>query len=283
MPSRLVVYILEQIKGNMMYLSCSVGFRASYRFVLLVALCGVAGLSGCANRPQKNATSETLDDEWATEQTVKNPDPLEKYNRAIFSFNLTLDRWLMKPVAKSYQWILPNPVERGVSNFFDNLGEVSNILNDVLQWKWRQAMNDSGRLLMNSTLGVAGFFDVASKVGLEESDGEDFGQTLAAWGVPRGPYIVVPFLGPYTLREGTGYPVDWFSNPVTYLESQAAQNSLTALNFVQLRASLLATEALASGDFYLFVRDAYLQRRDYLVNDGVVEDDFGDDMDFDDF
>ena len=116
------------------------------------------------------------------------------------------------------------------------------------------------------------------KAGLEKSDGEDFGQTLAHWGVPQGPYLVLPFLGPSTIRETGALPVNWYTSPVTYVESDKARIGATALDFVHTRAGLLSTEELASGDFYLFVRDAYLQRREYLNNDGEVEDDFGDEF-----
>ena len=151
-----------------------------------------------------------------------------------------------------------------------------------MQWKWGQAGNDTGRFLLNTTFGVVGIFDVARSAGLNKSEGEDFGQTLAVWGVGQGPYLVLPFLGPSTLRDGAGLPVDWYSIPAVYVEPQRLQNTLYGLDLVQIRAGLLDLESLATGDRYLFLRDAYLQRREHLINDGEVEDEFGSD-EFDDF
>ena len=239
---------------------------------LVVALTMVA----CANQPQKPASPAEV-------QQVPNPDPLEGFNRKVHGFNMFFDHWLLKPAAKGYRWIAPQPVELGVSNFFTNLGEVSNTLNSALQWKWAEAGKSSGRFLLNSTLGLAGLFDVARPMGLDKADGEDFGQTLAAWGMGSGPYLVLPFLGPSTLRDTAARPVDYFSNPLNYVEDDAVRLGLNIADIIRLRADLLETEELASGDFYIFVRDAYLQRRNFLINDGIVEDDFGDDFDAEDF
>lgn len=206
-------------------------------------------------------------------------DKYESLNRKIFAFNDTLDGWILKPVAKGYRFVTPAPVKTGVRNFFSNLGEVGNILNDMLQWKWKQATNDSGRLLLNSTVGVLGFFDVAAKTGLEKNDGEDFGQTLAAWGFAQGPYLVLPLLGPSSLRDVPALPVDWATNPVAYVNPDRDRYALAVINLVQIRESLLDAEELASGDRYTFFRDAWLQRREYLINDGQVEDKFGDEYD----
>ena len=241
-------------------------------FTAVVVLTMVA----CANHPQKPTSQDEV-------QEVSNPDPLEGFNRKIHGFNMFFDRWLLKPAAKGYRWIAPQPVELGVSNFFTNLGEVSNTLNSALQWKWAEAGKSSGRFLLNSTLGLAGLFDVARPIGLEKTDGEDFGQTMAAWGIGSGPYLVLPFLGPSTLRDTAARPVDYFSNPLNYVEEDSVRLGFTAMDIIHSRAELLKTEELASGDFYIFVRDAYLQRRNFLINDGVVEDDFGDDFDAEDF
>ncbi len=207
-------------------------------------------------------------------------DPWEGMNRKIFVFNDTLDSFFLKPVAQTYLAITPEVVEVGVSNFFENLGEVGNILNDVLQWKWGQAANDSGRLLLNSTVGVAGIFDVAKRVGLSRSEGEDFGQTLAAWGVGQGPYLVLPFFGPSSLRGLGSMPVDSYANPISYVDHVPTRNSTYATDLLDTRASLIDAEDLISGDKYLFMRDAFLQRREYLIQDGNVEDSFGGDEDF---
>ncbi|MCW8196665.1 VacJ family lipoprotein [Proteobacteria bacterium 005FR1] len=209
-------------------------------------------------------------------------DPWEGFNRKIHSFNETADRWVLKPVAEGYVKITPDPVEQGVSNFFGNLLEVRNVFNDVLQGKWAQAGNDAGRFLVNSTLGVAGVFDVARHMSLEESEGEDFGQTLAVWGVDSGPFLMLPFLGPSTLRDAGGMPVDWQLSPMQEIDHVPTRNSLRAMDIVNTRAELLDAEAFLSGDRYVFLRDAYLQRRNYLIKDGDVEDNFDDFGDFGD-
>lgn len=210
-------------------------------------------------------------------------DPWEGFNRAIFRFNDTADRWFLKPTAVSYRQITPIFMQTGVSNFFSNLHEINNILNDVLQWKWGQAGNDTGRLLVNTTVGVGGLFDVAQHMGLEPSDGEDLGQTLAVWGVPSGPYVVLPFLGPSSVRDTTGQVAEWYTNPLTYIDDNTTEYTLKMLDAIQIRASLLQAESLLKGDRYVLMRDAYLQRREFLINDGELEDDFGGDLDEYDF
>lgn len=203
-------------------------------------------------------------------------DPLISYNRAVFAFNDAADRWFLKPVAKGYRAITPNAVEKGVVRMFDNVGEVLNVVNDVLQGKFAQAGNDGGRFIVNSTIGLAGFYDVAEHWGLRKSAGEDFGQTLAVWGVNRGPYLVLPFLGPSTFRDAPGRAVDGFMNPVGYIDHVPTRNQIHGVDVLTGRAALLEAEKLVKGDRYTFVRDVYLQRREYLVQDGQVDDDFGD-------
>ena len=204
-------------------------------------------------------------------------DPLEGYNRVMFSFNDKADRWVLKPVAKGYRYVTPDFFERGVSRMFSNLGEVRNVVNDLLQGKVGQAGNDGGRLLINSTIGIAGFFDVARHAGLEKSDGEDFGQTFGVWGVGEGAYVVLPFLGPSTLRDAPSLLLDSVFNPIAEVDNVPTRNQLYGARVVSVRADLLETEKLIKGDKYTFIRDVYLQRRQFLVNDGEVEDDFGDD------
>lgn len=243
-----------------------------------------AGADTVSNSDAEDAfeSADSFDDEFAAAEpradSLQSRDKFEPFNRAMFSFNMKLDRWLLKPVAQGYQWLAPAPVETGVSNFFHNLLEIRNVLNDILQWKWKQAGNDTGRFLLNTTVGIAGIFDVARHAGLERAEGEDFGQTLAVWGLPQGPYLMLPFLGPYTVTSAAGFPVDWVSHPVRYVDSQTVAWSLVAVNQIQGRAQLLESEKLATGDMYIFIRDAYLQRRDFLVNDGAVVDDFGGDF-----
>jgi phospholipid-binding lipoprotein MlaA len=212
----------------------------------------------------------------ADADAAKDPDPYENINRKTHAFNETLDKYIARPVAKVYTNTVPDPVERGVVNFFSNLDELTNIANSLLQAKFGQAANDTGRFLINSTLGIGGLFDVASRAGLPKGEGEDFGQTLGAWGVGEGPYLMLPLVGPSTLRDAPSKYIDSFANPVSELEDVSARNSLRLLGLVSTRAELLGLDDAISGDSYLFVRDVYLQRREYLVNDGAIEDDFGD-------
>lgn len=207
----------------------------------------------------------------------RNPDPWEGFNRKVFVFNDTLDRFITKPIAKGYRAITPDPVETSVSNFYANLEEIRNILNDVLQWKWGQAGNDTGRFLINTTVGVVGLFDVARHAGLPRSEGEDFGQTLSVWGAGSGPYIVLPFMGPSTLRDAAALPVNSYVHPIGYVDHVPTRNTLTGGDLLETRAGLLEVEGLISGDKYGFMRDAFLQRREYLILDGEIEDDFGGD------
>ncbi|SDJ67567.1 MlaA family lipoprotein [Microbulbifer yueqingensis] len=218
-------------------------------------------------------------EEFAGGQDSSERDPWEGFNRAVFRFNDTADRWVLKPVATTYRQVTPIFMQYGVSNFFGNLREVTTTINSVLQWKWDHAGNGAGRFLINSTVGVAGLFDVAQHVGLEQTEGEDFAQTLAVWGVPSGPYLVLPFMGPSTVRGVPGQVVDWYTNPLTYIEHDQTRYAFKLTDLVQTRASLLKTEALLQGDRYVLLRDAYLQRRDYLISDGDVSDDFGSEED----
>lgn len=208
-------------------------------------------------------------------------DPWEKVNRGIFAFNDTVDHFVLKPLALAYKKVTPNFVDRSVTNFFYNLDDVMVVLNDLFQLKLYQAGGDSARLVINSTLGLAGTIDIASKVGLEKHE-EDFGQTLGFWGVPSGPYVVLPILGPSNLRDTFGWVPDYFSDPVFYSDKEVVGYELTALDIVDTRADLFTVEQMISGDRYVFLRDAYLQRREFLVNDGQVDDSFLED-DFDDF
>ena len=203
-----------------------------------------------------------------------NPDPWEGLNRKIYAFNDFADRYFMKPVAKGYQKVTPSPLRRGITNFFSNLSYPVVALNQMLQGKFRQSASDVGRFIVNTTLGVGGLFDPATPAGLPPHD-EDFGQTFAKWGAHAGPYLVLPFLGPSTVRDGIGSAVNFYAQPVRYLvDDERTRYSMTALNFIQIRASLLDAEQFLGGDRYVFMRDAYLQRRDYLIHDGQVTDDF---------
>lgn len=214
-------------------------------------------------------------------QSATDPnDPYENFNRKIFAFNDFLDRWLLKPVAKGYRAVSPQFVENGISNMFENLSDIGTVANDVLQGKWGQAGKDSGRFLINSTIGVAGFFDVADHMGLEDTDSEDFGQTLAVWGVSEGPYVVLPIFGSRTVRDVFGMPVNGVLNPIRYVDHVPTRNTLYGVDVVDTRAGFLEVEKIVSGDRYSYIRDTYLQRRRFLVEDGDVEDDFQSEVDF---
>ncbi len=210
-------------------------------------------------------------------------DPWEDFNRHIHSFNMTADRFVLRPVTRGYRFVTPKFVQAGVRNVFNNVLEVPSALNGVLQGKPGSALHDSGRFVINSTLGIGGLFDVAKYVGLENVDHEDFGQTLAVWGFDRGPYLVLPILGSSTVRDTLALPVDWISDPLFYVDHTRTRNSALALYYINKRSELMELEKHLTGDHYIFIRDAYLQRRDYLVNDGEVEDDFGSDMDMSEY
>ncbi len=217
-------------------------------------------------------------------QTEQNSDPWQGFNRAMFTFNDAVDRWTLKPLAKTYKFVMPDPLEAGVSNIFNNVLEVPNALNGVLQGDFKGAAHDTGRLLVNSTIGIGGLLDVAQYMNLPADDPEDFGQTLAVWGVGQGPYLVLPLLGPSTLRDGFGKPVDFYTNPTAYIEHVPTENTVRALSLLDTRAGLLELEKNITGDRYVFVRDVYLQRREYLINNGEVADEFGmDDFSEEDF
>lgn len=197
-------------------------------------------------------------------------DPLEPLNRGIYAFNDAVDTVVMKPVATGYRAILPQFVRTGVSNFFSNLDDVTVIVNGILQLKIPQALSDTGRLLINTTIGVLGLVDVATHLGLEKHN-EDFGQTLGYWGVGNGPYLVLPFFGPSSFRDGVGRWVDMKTDPVRWEDHIRTRNQFLVLRAVNTRANLLDSEKVldaAAIDRYAFLRDAYLQRRRSLVYDG---------------
>jgi phospholipid-binding lipoprotein MlaA len=200
-------------------------------------------------------------------------DPLKPFNRRMQTFNDFMDRHLLRPIAKGYQFITPKFVDRAVSNFFGNIGEPRVVVNQVLQGKPVLAGRDTARFLMNTVFGLGGLIDVATKVGLDAHE-EDFGQTLGVWGAPSGPYLVLPFFGSSSVRDGAGSIVDLFTWPIRYIDNSALRWSLTGLYIVDLRAGLLSAEELISGDRYVFLRETYVTRREYLVRDGQVEDPF---------
>ena len=209
----------------------------------------------------------------AASHAATEEDPWEAVNRPIFRFNDVLDTYALKPLAQGYQAVTPQFVEDGVHNFFRNIGDVTNLVNNVLQLKPHAAGVDTARLIVNTTFGIGGLIDVGTKMGLQRSD-EDFGQTLGYWGVPSGPYVVIPLLGPSTVRDGLSKYPDTFTRPYRYIDHVPTRNSFFALDVVDTRASLLQAERMIQGDKYIFIRNAYLQNREFKVRDGEVEDDF---------
>ena len=205
-------------------------------------------------------------------------DPFENLNRKTFEFNEKMDEKIAKPIAQTYSQ-LPPRIKKGISNFFDNLEEVDTFVNQLLQGKPKESINDLTRFLINTTIGLGGFIDVASKMGLERHE-EDFGQTLAVWGVGQGPYIMLPLLGPSTLRDTLSRPVSSFLSVTFHMTETDVNIALKGMDAIETREKLLDVEALLSGDKYAFVKDAYIQSIYYEIKDGVdVEDDFIDDMD----
>ena len=221
----------------------------------------------------------------ATEQE-ETPDPIERVNRGIYRFNVFADTWVLRPVARGYQWVFPPLMRTGFNNFFENLNTPVDALNGFLQGKFRQGFSDVGRFLMNTTFGLAGFLDPATHAGLNKHD-EDFGQTLGVWGVPEGPYIMVPLFGPRTFRSGIGNVVDLFTSPLYSIDESSIRWGLFIAYQIHTRSTLLGVDRQVKEAFdpYAFIRDAYLQNREYLLYDGdPPEQEFlFDDEEFDDF
>lgn len=217
-------------------------------------------LAGCASLPPGRSADPQ--------------DPFERYNRAAFSFNDAIDRAILKPVSQAYKVVMPSFVQRGVTNFFGNLSDIPTVVNDLLQGKGTMAATHLGRLALNTTFGLLGVVDVATPMGLERQR-EDFGQTLGRWGLASGPYLVLPILGPSSVRDASALPVDFGLDPVFHVSDTTWRYSLAATRVVQRRASFLEAEKTLTSielDPYLFMRDAYLSRRRSLVYDGDPPD-----------
>ena len=218
-----------------------------------ITIMTIATLSGCASLSSQEGS-----------------DPLEPINRGVFQFNEKADEYVLEPVAKGYQFVTPSFVDRGISNFFSNLDDVVVFVNDILQLKLNQAISDGGRVLVNSTIGVLGFADMATDMGMPKHN-EDFGQTLGVYGVGTGPYIVLPILGPSNLRDTLGLFADSFVDPVQQIDDSDAMWAAIALEGIDDRADVISTKKVvdqASLDSYNFMRSGYLQRREYLIYDG---------------
>ena len=208
---------------------------------------------------------------------IQKVDPLEDINRVFYELNFNLlDPVIIKPIAIIYDQATPKPVRQVLRNFFSNLDEVPSLVNNTLQGKFGQAGNNAGRFLMNTTIGLGGFFDVAKKAGLQPGEDEDFGQTLAVWGVPAGPYVMLPFFGPSTFRDAPSNFVDSLFDPFSYNNRLPVRVAIKGIDLIALRADLLGIDDVISGDEYLFIRDVYLQNREYVISDGAIEDDFDD-------
>jgi phospholipid-binding lipoprotein MlaA len=207
----------------------------------------------------------------ATTGGVADPrDPIEGFNRSMYSFNTFMDDNLFDPLGRAYRAVLPDFMDRGISNMFSNLGDVAVIANDILQGKIGQAVSDIARVVFNTTIGIGGFFDVSSHIGLPKHD-EDLGQTLGRWGIGPGPYLVAPFFGPTTLRDAAGFGVQsTFLYPVAYVNNDAYRAGLMSLNYMDFKADLLSAGEIleeAALDEYDFVKNAYLERRENQVHD----------------
>ena len=210
----------------------------------------------------------------ATGPTANPRDPLEPYNRAVFGFNDAVDRTVLKPVATAYRNVTPGVVRAGVGNFFSNLEDFWSLANSLMQLKGRAAADTAVRLSVNTFLGLAGVIDLAGEMGIDRHK-EDFGQTLGYWGVPGGPYLVLPLLGNFTLRDAAALPVDFKGDMVSNLSHQRSRYSLKALNLIDFRAAFLNASSLIEGaalDKYTFTRDAYLQSRRSAIYDGNAPD-----------
>ena len=218
---------------------------------------------------------------FAEEQSEQS-DPFENINRVVFNVSDDIDRYLLRPVAEIYSDYTPYIVKTGISNVFSNLSEVDTAVNQALQGKLLLSLQDTSRFVINSTVGVVGIFDIASEFGLERHD-EDFGQTLGYWGVPAGPYVFLPVIGPSTIRDSLSKPTSWFLSGNLSVSDEEAKIFINLIDAVETRERLLVAEKLIVGDKYEFVKSVYLQTRNDLVFDGEVEDEFLTDLELDFF
>jgi phospholipid-binding lipoprotein MlaA len=214
--------------------------------------------------------------------TTSDKDPLEPVNRGIYKFNDLADKGVLKPVASGYKFVTPTPVRAGINNFFNNLGTLVTTVNQLLQFKFKQASESAGRFVVNTTVGLLGFIDVASRAGINNYK-EDFGQTLGHWGLGSGPYLMLPLLGPSNLRDAVGLMTDWmFFDPLGYVDHIPTRNILLGIKYIDKRADLLPGSDLldeAALDPYAFMRDAYNQRRVNQISDGTATEQFEEDQD----
>jgi len=244
----------------------SIFFAKQHTFLIFVLIL----LSGCSYQ------NELINDPI---------DPLENINRSIYTFNENLDEALLEPAADGYDYITPNFLQKGFNNFFGNINYPITIINQVLQGNIEESLQDTLRFTINTTIGIFGLFDPASRMGLPEHD-EDFGQTLAVWGVKEGPYLMLPFFGPKTLRSLTGDLTDVLFNPLLNIDDTNLKIKTNLINILQDRSDLSTLEEELDNSFdpYQYIKDSYIQNRKYKIYNGnVTEDDIGIDIDFDDF
>ena len=241
--------------------------QRSSKFLGTLALVLILGISGCASAPPPDQRSEI--------------DPWEPLNRSVFGFNRALDKATTKPLAKGYRKIVPEPLKKGVSNFFRNLSTPASVVNNFLQAKPEQGLSELGRFLFNSTVGIGGLFDVATAGGIADNR-EDFGQTAAVWGIPDGPYFMLPIMGPSTVRDTLLLPLRIISSPLYSYKNSSFRGKLTVLRIVDIRYRLLVTDKFLdeSKDPYVTLRESYLQNREYEIFDGAPpeDDDFFDEF-----
>jgi phospholipid-binding lipoprotein MlaA len=233
----------------------------------------VACLAACATQPELPKDERSPADPW------------EPLNRQIHGFNTTLDKYTLKPIAKVWGAVVPQVIRTGVGNFSSNLRSPLHALSSFLQGKAKTGFKQTGRFVANSTFGLLGVLDVATSMGLERQR-EDFGQVFATWGIPAGPYMVIPVLGPSTVRDGVGIPLNFMADPLTWYDNSSVRDKLYLIRLIDVRERLLDAESLLDGstDRYIALREAYLQNREFLIYDGdpPIDDDFYDDFD-DDF
>ena len=238
--------------------------------ILVTLLLAGAQITACATAPASTG-----------EEARSESDPWEPMNRGIYRINTVFDNATLKPIAKGYRKVLPSPVRRGISNFSINLFTPRSAVNNILQGKFSRGINDFARFFFNSTVGIGGLIDVASASGLEKYD-ENFSQTMAVWGIPEGPYVVLPFLGPQSLLDAVMLPIDILADPLIYYDNSSVRDKIYLLRLIDLRARLLNAEKLLadSKDPYVTLRESYLQNRQYKIYDGdpPIDEDLYDDF-----
>jgi phospholipid-binding lipoprotein MlaA len=250
---------------------CPANLPAGKAPLLALLILVVGPLSGCSSTPAADGAPESA-----------SYDPWEPMNRGLYRMNVAVDKATLRPLAKGYRAVTPNIAEHGISNFFDNLTTPGSALNNFLQGKPARGFSEFGRFLFNSTLGVGGLFDVAGAGGMDRYD-ETFSQTFAVWGVPEGPYLMLPFLGPHSLLDAAALPFDYYTDFQAHYDNASVRDKLAVLRLVSVRARLLSADGFLdeSNDPYIAFREAYRQNREYQIYDGdpPVDDDYYEFMD----